>query len=483
MSVVSAAVSAIATRADSWINAMTGLGTMRDKVTHAQIVPGTKLTDGALETLFNEDDLARRVVDNLPRDATRRGFRLVFESKKDDKDADAAREMMLRCHDIGLLPKNREAWIWARLYGGGAIFVGADDGQEPDQPLNEQNIRTVRFLNVLRRPQLTIRAWQEDVSAPDFGEPTLYEVTQVNRNGTMGTRTGVLVHASRLIVFPGALTAKTQGASVTGWDDSVLEAAHTALKQQATAWQSVVHLISDASQGVLKISNLVDLIATNGKEALRARIEMMDLARSVCRSILVDADRESFERVATSFAGLPEMMDRLMMRVASAAEQPITKLYGRSPAGLNATGESDTRGWYDIVDDGQTDVLKPRLERQLRILMLAKDSPTGGVVPERWSIEFVPLWQPTDKERADTLKVKADTHVALVTANIEMEAEGALALAADIPTIDVEHRRDLLETDKEEGKRPGETGPRPVDEPDPDDDEIDDEEPDDDDEE
>lgn len=455
MNLAQAAASAIGTRVDSWVNAMTGLGTLRDKVTHAQIVTGAKLTDSTLEALFNDDDLAKRIVNAIPRDATRRGFKLVFESETDDDDSDASREMMDQVRQLGVVAKLRQAWIWSRLYGGGAVFVGADDGQDPEFPLNEQAIRSVEFLNVLSRPQLTIRRRYEDIAFANYGEPELYEVTQVNYGGG-GQRTGVLIHESRLIVFPGVMAACTQGSNVTGWDDSVLQAAHAPLQQAATAWQSVTHLISDASQGVLKIANLVDLIATNGQEALRTRISMMDIARSVCRSVLLDADRESFERIATSFAGLPEMMDRVMMRTAASAEMPVTRLFGRSPAGMNATGESDTRGWYDTVEDARGDVYQPRLERLLRIMMLAKASPTGGKVPERWCIEFIPLWQPTEKEQADTLKVKADTHVALVGQTIMMAAESALALAPDFPTIDVEHRRDLMKVDIEAGLRPGE---------------------------
>jgi phage-related protein (TIGR01555 family) len=170
--------------------------------------------------------------------------------------------------------------------------------------------------------------------------------------------------------------------------------------------------------------------------------------------------------VATSFAGLPEMMDRSMMRVAAAAEMPLTLLFGRSPAGMNATGESDIRGWYDTVADAQTDELKPNLERLLKLIMLAQDSPTRGKVPERWAVEFHPLWQPTELEAATVLKLKADTHVALVTAQIEMEAEAGLAMARDIPTIDVNHRKDLLEADIKAGVRPNRY---PDDEPDDDD--------------
>lgn len=456
MSIARAVANAVQ-RTDSWVNALTGLGTLRDKLTHAQVVPGVKLSDGVLEALFNDDDLAKRIVNKVPRDATRRGFRLKLEGADDDESVAVNRELIGQLHELGAMSKLREAWIWGRLYGGGALYLGADDGQSPELPLDEERIRSLAFLNVLKRPQLRIRQRFEDVTAEHYGEPEIFEVFRSASQGNTLGATGTLIHASRLIIFDGALTATAVNQRTDGWwPDSVLQCVHDALRQTATSWQSAAHLISDASQGVLKIANLVDLIATNGQEELRTRIQMMDLARSVCRALLIDADRESFERVATSFAGLPEMMDRMMQRVAAAAEMPVTLLFGKSPAGLNATGESDIRGWYDTVADAQTDVLKPRLERLLRVLMSASDSATGGSVPDSWSVEFNPLWQPNELELATILKLKADTHVALVTAQIEMEAEAGIALAADIPTIDAEHRRELLAADIDAGLRPGE---------------------------
>lgn len=472
-------VRALVSRADSWVNAMTGLGTLRDKLTHAQVIPGLKLTDGVLEALFNDDDLAKRIVNKIPREATRRGFDLELEGASDDDGAEVNRELMDALRRMHAMPKLREGWIWGRLYGGGAVFIGADDGQDPEQPLNEAAISTVRFLNVLRRPQLHVAQRYADTTLPSYGEPEIFEVHQSVQAGGELVPTGRRIHASRLIIFGGSLTASSWGARADGWEDSVLQASHHALRETATAWQSVAHLISDASQGVLKIANLVDLIASGGQAELRTRIQLMDMARSVCRAMLVDADRESFERVATSFAGLPEMMDRMMMRAAATAEMPVTILFGRSPGGLNATGESDIRGWYDVVSDAQTDVLLPRLERLLQLVMLSKDGPTGGALPERWHVRFRPLWQPTELEQAQVLKLKADTHVALVTAQIEMEAEAGIGLARDFPSIDAEHRRALLEADLREGLRPGEATTRGEPEPDPDDN-PDDPEPDDD---
>jgi phage-related protein (TIGR01555 family) len=464
---LSAEIAATVTRTDSWVNLLTGLGTTRDKVTHTRMTPGERLGDGALESLFNDDDTARKIVSKLPQEALRRGYRIELEADNevgegddeyaaaadagddDASGADVERELHDRLKLLQADARLRTGWIWARLYGGGSgLYVGAQDGRRPEEPLDETKISTVSFLNIVKRPQMVVKSRGLDVTQAGYDEPEIYTVyrtgiSTAQRQTPDQLGTTVDVHASRLILFDGALTARNTQPSVTEWEDSVLQAAYGALQQSATGWQSLAHLMTDASQGVFHIANLLDLLAAGRMDELRTRLAAMDMARSVARAIPIDAEKEKFERVSTSFAGLPEVIDKIMMRIASAAEMPLTLLYGRSPAGMNATGESDIRGWYDTVSAAQEDILKPRLQRLITLLCLAKDGPTRGVVPERWDIKFNPLWQETDKECADTKKVKADTYVALVGAQILTETEAAIGLAPDFPVIDVAEREAL----------------------------------------
>jgi phage-related protein (TIGR01555 family) len=88
---------------------------------------------------------------------------------------------------------------------------------------------------------------------------------------------------------------------------------------------------------------------------------------------------------------------------------PISKLFGQSASGLNATGEGDARNWYDAVKAYQADSVRPAYERMLRLIFAAKTGPTRGIEPDNWSLKFPPLWQPTEKERAETRKIVAET--------------------------------------------------------------------------
>lgn len=466
MSIAANLVTAV-TRTDAWQNAMTGLGTLRDKLTYQKQTMAAPLNDAELEAMYTDDDIAAKIVSQLPSDALREGFRVKIGPDEIEDASSVSTDICDALVKLDAVPTLRAAWIWARLYGWGAVFVGADDGQDPSMPLDLERVRSIKFLTALRRTQVNAETYYDDIEQPKYGNVARYRIVTVQSSQSDTPRattrkvTDVLVHESRLLIFRGVLTARYPALSGNFWDDSVLQRANEALKQSSSGWMSVSHLLTDASQGVLKISNLMQLLSTNGENALRKRMQMMDLARSVCRAILVDAEKESFERVATSFQGIPDVIDRQMMRTSSAADMPVTILFGRSPAGMNATGESDTRAWYDRVSAKRSEELTPKLEQLVRLVMAVDDGPTSGEVLDSFEIEYPPLWQETKKEKADAFKVRADALVALTTAQICLTEEAALSLvhSGEFDELDVAAREAALSV---ELKRLAEAPPPPV---------------------
>jgi phage-related protein (TIGR01555 family) len=140
---------------------------------------------------------------------------------------------------------------------------------------------------------------------------------------------------------------------------------------------------------------------SEGDAAIRARLSQLQYGRSVARAVAVDAERESFEYVSRSFSGYDSGLYALMFMLSASSGIPVTLLFGRSPAGLNSTGESDIKFFYDsIKSEQELRLLKP-LRRLLEVIMSAADGPTSGNVPETWSVTFKPLMQSSPLERAD----------------------------------------------------------------------------------
>ena len=106
---------------------------------------------------------------------------------------------------------------------------------------------------------------------------------------------------------------------------------------------------------------------------------------------------DSFENHAYSFGGLSEIYEQFMMDMAGAAEIPATKLFGRSPQGMNATGESDLRNYYDMIASLQERQLRPALEKLLPVMAIS----CWGFVPEDLEFVFEPASTVSPAERAE----------------------------------------------------------------------------------
>ncbi len=405
-------------RFDNWQNVFTGLGTARDKNQFGRFHNLTRVRETELTALYHQNDTAKRIVALKPQEMMRKGFAVNIE---DDTDASSAVGESLVDLEAGM--KVRDAMIWGRLYGGGVVVIGADDGRPAEEPLDENNIKSLKFLHVIDKRHLIPESFFEDpLNDEFFGEPQTYRITP--RRGA----TNLVVHRSRLLIFGGAHTSDEERDRLGQWDHSVIEAIYPVLRSFDNVWQAAEHLMSDSAQAVFKIQGLMSMIAGGQKDLLQTRMQLVDMSRSVARALLLDADAgEEFTREATSFTDAQNMLDKFMLRLASAAETPVTILMGQSPAGMNATGESDFRWFYDTISTGQQNDLKPKLKYLVRILMLSKEGPTKGNLPEAWSIKFAPLWELTPSEQAALEKTTAEKDVMYINADVVLPEEVAVS--------------------------------------------------------
>ena len=159
--------------------------------------------------------------------------------------------------------------------------------------------------------------------------------------------------------------------------------------------------MSELGVGKYKIKDLAQLLSSeDGAASIKRRVELMDLVKSTFRSMYLD-NEEEFVRDQISFQGVPEILHILFMLISADTGYPMTRLFGMSPAGMNATGESDMNNYYDMVRSLQVSELQPVLLRLVRIISQWK-----GI--EEPYIEFRPLETMNEKEKADLEKQKAD---------------------------------------------------------------------------
>jgi phage-related protein (TIGR01555 family) len=402
-----------AMRADGWENTLLGLGGTKDPTAYTRFGARARIDDVTLEALYAEDHFAARIVEALPKSALRPGWELVVPG---DPVAGARIRDAFKAYEDRLCATQElsQGACWGRLFGGALTWIVVDDGRDPALPLDEANVRTVLGLHTFDRRDVRIERLYADPTHPRYRRPETYRIRQrllsaaAAMSGLQGQGGhGALIHETRLIRWDGQPSTDDRRLQNQGWDDSVLERCWDALRQCAEDYGSKSLLLGRVAQAVYKLKNLYKMIAGKEEETLRRRMSLLDASRSRARAILLDVE-EAFENVTQPLGGVPEMIDRGALRLAAAAEMPLSVLMGQSVLGAGTNAEADQETWNTTVDGWRTLELRPRHERLVRAILLAQDGPTGGREPEQYSVNYRALRLPTRKQLAEVEKLEAD---------------------------------------------------------------------------
>ncbi len=297
-----------------------------------------------------------------------------------------------------------EARVKARLWGGAAIHLGVGDevSAQLALPLDVERVGAggIRHLTVLSRRQLSAGEIDRSVESETYGRPRLYILAT-------GDNAQLEIHPSRLVIFSSNPQPDIELAAATemAWGDSVLLSVLEAIKQADGTVANIASLVFEAKVDVFRIPNFMASLKDEGyKTRLLERLTLAATAKGINGALLLDRE-EQYDTKSPSFANLPDILDRFLQIVSGAADIPATRLLGQSPAGLNSTGEADDlRNYYDRISAMQVIEITPALYRIDECLIRSALGTPDPAIHYRWA----PLWQMTDKERADIFKTKAD---------------------------------------------------------------------------
>ncbi len=371
--------------ADGFVNFASRIGTASDKSRYGHYQ--TTWADYADIDAAYSTSWFRKIVDIPPFDEVRewRTWMGLDTTQVAALDAEEKR--------LDIRRKVRDARILARKDGGALLLMGIA-GQDPSQPLGPVARGALQFVTVLSRWEVSPGPRDNNPMSPSHGGPEYYTLTDM-----AATR----VHPSRVIRFIGSPIRDRR--YYDGWGESLWIEMRDAVSKADQIAAGVAALVDEAKIDVVRIKGLMGNIATAEYETLLARrwSSIMTLKSSV-NALMLDGEDE-YEQKTLTFQGLTDIQNNALMIMAGKADIPATRLLGRSPQGMNATGESDLRNYYDRIRAGQQTDLGPTL-RPLDMAMLAS---TLGAVPPEAYVEWSPLYQMSEKEAADVEKVFADT--------------------------------------------------------------------------
>jgi len=364
---------------DGFVNLLKGLGSRKDATIHTDFSAGLRINQQVAENLYAYSWLCAKIVDIRVEDAVRRWRTILIDDVKKKE------EFNQQYIDWGVKEKIIQAAKWARAYGGAVIIPILNE--DPTTPLNIDNIQPNSLINmmVLDRYNIFPETPNNNIMDRNFGQPECYSIT----------RSGVQIHHSRVLKFDGIIPSIPIWEQEGYWGLSLF----TRLFDPITAAEEVIQLIRnlvyEAKVDVYKINGLNDLVTqgSGGEELALKRISLAQEGKSIVNGIVLDKDDE-YEQKSINFANLHELDDRFGYKVCGAADTPFTRIYGRSPAGMNATGDSDLTNYYDGVTAYQDNELTLKVDWLDRI-MLANIGYTG-----EWKWEWNPVKQLTELEQS-----------------------------------------------------------------------------------
>lgn len=438
-------------REDGYVNLLNRYGTKQDnseayKFEREPVIPDMQLTG-----LYEGNGLFSKIIDTPAEEALKHGFDLNLKSDELNAFVEDALD------DLEWEERAATAIKWTRLYGGALIVMLIDDGRGLEEPVDWEHIRSIDELRVYERSIVQpdyASLYQQDYGGKGvgnrvskFGQPEYYYVSSIYGS--------FKVHESRCLVFRnGVLPEQTSNATYLFWGMPEYVRIRRALRETVTAHTDSVKLLERSVQAIYSMKGLASLLTTDdGENQVLKRLQLVDTSRGLLNSIAIDSEGEQYDFKTFQFSGVKDVIDATCNMLSALTNIPQTILFGRSPAGMNATGDSDFESYYNFVEKIQRLMLKRNLRTLLDVVFRAGIA-SGDVAEEPdYKLEFKPLWSLSDTEqaavdqtKAQTALVKAQTAQAYVDMQALDPAEVRRRLASD-EEFDVE---DIISEDDED---------------------------------
>lgn len=444
---------------DKLINVISGLGTDGDKASHTQDV-FIELDYQQLSEMYAANWMSAKVID-MPVDDAMSNPRQISvpsleeESKLFTEYADQKK--------IALDKNAKRAIKWSRLYGGSVVVIGVEGAGEPEEELYIERIPKggLKFLHVVSRHKVSVGQIEQDVMKSNYGEPTSFRI-----NG------GGLIHASRIVALRGVELPEDVSSFDDYWGTSILQHCHVPIEQTGVILAQLAAMVFEANIDTVEVSGLTQKLGSDaGKRMVIERFKVGNMMKSTHQLMLLDKELEAYNRNPVDIGKFPELVPSFFSVISGASGIPATRFLGKSPDGMNATGDGDERVYLDSLDDIKEDDIKEIYDRIDPIILMS----TYGRIPDDWSYAWPNLWNMDAKDEAEVNSKDATTDKTLIELGVinEYHAADRVQKSGIYPALteeDVQAMKDVMDIDhtdesQDDTLRPGEEGDEPTNAP------------------
>ena len=367
------------------------------------------------EREFAKNGLYQKICSIPAQDAIKNGYE-ICSSNEDIINNEETSKINKVLYDFDIDAKIAEAVTFNRATGGAVLFLKLDDGEKIDAPVNYNRLVRLYGVNVYNASEVLPFTYYSNYSDVNFGEVEKYTIT----DGKTGN--SFAVHSSRLLIFDGLTTTGRVRSARDGWGGMVFDNIKDELSRYDSANRLSISILSRLSQGILKIEGLKQAVNAGEGEKMTKYLEYTDSMRSIMNTLLLDGS-DNFDLKNMTLSGYKDIIEQQVVALSAVSQIPITILFGRSPAGMNSTGDADLETYYSLVKRIQTNDMQKNLESLIKIITKCKDY---KIAENDYHISFNEVKLLNAKEKAEIENKKADSLVKIANAVETLHELGAI---------------------------------------------------------
>lgn len=371
---------------------------------YSNLVPNgsiRQLDDNQIQQLDHDNHIAHMVITMPATDMTRNGWE--FTSDNEDLD-DIINQKLKQLNSQNVFAQ----FLSDRLkWGDSFISIGGIENQkldDPSIPLNPDNLLDVEYIQPFDRRivgNIITNLWPFSAT---YGKEANIQVSVGNSQYDMAANTttedGLVktIDASR---YMHAEYGRDEGDQE---GHSIFETIFDAVKLVDTANWSVGQIMNDLSFKTYS-SNSIDTASSDPKQL--AKLSGLMNYQFTTESLALIGENDEVAKVGTQLTGVDSLISFMWDNLSAATNIPKTVLLGQQSGKVSGT-QTDVQNYYSYIKSQQENILRPYLERLVRLLLKAKN--VGDTDPDSldWQLNFNPLWEQDSLTNAQTSLAKAN---------------------------------------------------------------------------
>lgn len=339
------------------------------------------------------------------------------------------------------------------FYGRGQIFIKIRDQENYSEPLliEDETIEkgALEGFAVIEPMWSTPLVWNSsDPTAPNFYKPEKWNVI------------GREIDDTRLITFISREVPDIIKPAYNFGGISLSQLIEPYVGRWLKTVDGVNRLVNNFS--IVNLGTNMDAVLQGEPDTdLQKRAKLFVKTRDNQGLFLTDKETEALNIFNATLSGLSELQAQAQEHMAAPTHLPLVVLTGITPAGLNASSDSEIEVFHDWINSMQEHLYTEPLKRILKLVQLH----LFGNVDDEIIFDYVPLKQLTGEALSRVKKTQAEMAVAYIDAGVVSAEEVRKQVASDPESGFNNLDPDKVPEPPEPEPMPGEEGGAREDEP------------------